>query len=417
MGVAWWAMPRVDGTPKHTQYREYIMAGTRLLERGRLLSSLITDDAAATPSSLLPPVYALVVAGVYGVSGVESATATWLLAVIGALAGAGAVVVVFLVGLRLGGIRAGWTAGVVTAVNPMLLGYTHFVWDTGLFTLGVVVTVWWSVWLGSGDGPRRWCHWLAFGVWLGLLALLNPALTIAYPLFVLWAASRACGWRVRPVTRIVLWVVAGWLIAIAPWTVRNYRQSGELVYVRGGLGLELWLGTCPEADTEGGAVYSKRFPLLSDRVQAHVAAVGEQAYIAECRDRALAAMRSDPLRYLKLVGVRALDYWLGTVYSHVSPGVSGWPRSRTRALGTAFASLELLSLAMALAIRRRLDDSVRWLLGIVFVFSWVYVATHVQVRFRAPVEPVMALVLALLVGHAAHRQPGSADESRASAGA
>lgn len=395
MSVAWWAMPRENGAAKHDQYREYIMAGTRLLQRGALLSSLIIDDSSATSSTLMPPLYVAVVAGVYRVCGVETPMASWVLALIGASAGAFVVLGVYLIGHRLGGTRGGGTAAILTSINPMLLGYTHLVWDTCLFTLGVVATVWWSIRLGDEDGDRRWCHWVAFGAWLGILAQLNPALTVAYPLIVLWPLSRRFGWRFRQVGLGVLLVVSGWLVAITPWTVRNYRQSGELMYIRGGLGLEFWLGVCPEADTDGGAVYSQQFPLLNDEVQAHVAAIGERAYIAECRDRAWASIQADPIRYARLVGVRAVDYWLGTVYSHVSPGTSGWPRSASRAAGAAFASLELLLCFAALLVRRRLAVPARWLLGVVFIFSLVYIATHVQVRFRSPVEPLLALLLAM----------------------
>ncbi len=397
MGVAWGAMPRAHGAAAHDQYREYIMAGARLLQHGALLSSLIVDDASATSSTLMPPVYVAVVAGVYRVCGVETPLSSWVLAMVGAVAGAFVVVGVFLIGLRLGGVRVAWMAAALTSINPMLLGYTHLVWDTCLFSLGVVVTVWWSVRLGD-DGDRRWCHWVAFGVWLGVLAQVNPALTVAYPLIVLWPLSRRFGWQCRPVSVGVLIVVSGWFVAVTPWTVRNYLQSGELMYIRGGLGLEFWLGVCPEADVEGGAVYSRQFPLLNDEVQTHVAAMGEQAYIAECRDRARASILADPVRYVRLVGVRAVDYWLGTVYSHVSPGRSGWPRSMTRAVGAAFASLELLMWLVAMAVRRRLTVPARWLLGIVLLFSIVYIATHVQVRFRAPVEPLLALLVALTWG-------------------
>lgn len=397
MSVAWWMMPRVDGAVSHVQYREYAMAGARLLEHGALLSSLIIDDTAATPSTLMPPLYAGVVACVYRVCGIESPLSSWVLAWINALGGGFAVVGVFLIGHRLGGARAGWIAGALTCVNPMLLGHTHLIWDTSLFTLGVVGTVWWTVRLGDRDGRRSWWQWAAYGVWLGVLAQLNPALTIGYPLLVLWALSRRVGWRLRPMVAGVLVVVGGWLVAITPWTLRNHRVAGEIIYIRGGLGLEFWLGVCPEADTDGARVYAAQFPLLSEQAQSRVATLGERAYVAESRDRAFRVIREDPVRYAKLVAVRAVDYWFGTVYSHVAPGDGGWPGSTPRALGTTFAIFELLLLSGSLLARRRIVAPVRWLLGVVFVFSIVYAATHVQVRFRAPVEPVLALGLALIL--------------------
>jgi hypothetical protein len=148
--------------------------------------------------------------------------------------------------------------------------------------------------------------------------------------------------------------------------------------------------------------------LLNDEMQAHLQDVGEVAYLRECRSLAVQAIRDDPVRFARLCLLRAVDYWLGTVYTHRRPGHGGWPLNAQRALGTVMALLELALLLGALVVRRRLDVPLRWLGAIALLMSVTYFATHVQIRFRAPSEPILALVIAAaIVG----RQPNAAAPS------
>ena len=376
-------------------YLEYVSVGQRLLEHGTLTSPLITDVIDARPSALMPPAYAAFVAGVYALMGVGTFAATLALHLANAAATSLVVLFVFLVTRSLASTRAAWLAAVIATINPTLLGFTDYVWDTNLFALGVIVAIWLSVQLSTG--PQGACRWLRFGLFLGALALLNPALTVAYPVLVLWPAVRARGWQLRPIIRVTSLAICGWAIAITPWMVRNYVQLSELVYVRNGLMLELWVGACPEADVHGAAVYVEQFPLLNEEVQAHISAVGEAAYLDECGAKAVQAISNEPWRFARLCGARAADYWLGTVFTHGGPGQGGWPKGRLRAGVAIFLTLEVLAIAACLVTRPRLWGQVWWIMTVLAVFSIVYCLTHVQVRFRAPIEPLLAVVVSMLL--------------------
>ncbi|UCE59433.1 MAG: hypothetical protein JSU63_18565 [Phycisphaerales bacterium] len=379
-----------------SSYREYVIAGQRLLTHGTLVSPFVPDESTSEPSSLLPPAYATLVAGVYGVLGVETPTATAALKIVNALASTLVVLFAFLIARRMFNGWIAWLAAHVTAVNPMMIGFTDYIWDTSLFTLGVVLTVW--VALRLSERSFGCAVWTGYGLFLGGLALLNPALTIVYPFLVLWPLHRAKCWHLRHVVRPVAASVLGWLVAITPWTVRNYVHFHELSYIRGGFGLELWLGVCPEADAHGSAVYRTQFPLKNPDVQNRVAEIGERAFIAESGNRAREAIAADPVRYLKLTSIRFVDYWLGTTFSHSGTDLSGWPRSRARAAVLLFMSAEVLLSVLCVCAVRRMHADVRWLAAIVLVFCIVYCLTHVQVRFRAPTEPLIAVILAGAVG-------------------
>ena len=64
------------GQTLERDYREYVLAGERLLRHGTLVSPLILADTDQAPSALLPPTYAALVAGVYAALGPETFSAT-----------------------------------------------------------------------------------------------------------------------------------------------------------------------------------------------------------------------------------------------------------------------------------------------------------------------------------------------------
>lgn len=376
-------------------FQEYILAGQRLLEHGTIVCPMILENSSTTPSALMPPLYVGLVAAVYRVLGTETFAAMLALQLINAAATSLTVALVFLIVSRIGGPTAGWVAAGIATINPTLIGFTTYVWDTSVFSLAVAFTVYLSLRLSERPPGRR--GWLGFGLYLGGLALLNPALTITYPFLVLWPLTRSHGWRLKRMLGPVAMILCGWGIAITPWTVRNYVHFGELMYIRCGFAMEVWIGVCPEADAHGAAVYRKQFPLLNPDVQRTLASIGEQAYIRECGERARAAIAADPWRLVRLTGIRVVDYWAGTIYSHARPGGGGWPGSTARAAVLVFLSAEVLLIVVCLVILRRLDRDLAWLLAIVLTFSFVYCLTHVQVRYRVPTEPIMACLVAVLV--------------------
>ena len=392
-------------------YREYVTVGQRFLTEGTLTTPLVTKEITNAPSSLMPPAYAVLVAGVYRLFGVETTAATVALQTINALATALASIMVFLVARRLGGRTAGWLAAVIAAANPTLIGFSGVIWDVDLFVLGTVLVTWVAV--RQSEQPAGWWARFGLGVLLGGLALLNPALTACYPLLVLWSITR-CG-RKKSLYRVagtVAVVVLGWLVVITPWTIRNYRAFDKLIYIRGGFMLNLWQGVCPEADTQPSEMFLRQYPLGSSREQQKVIAIGEQEYFKLQERHARAAIAADPGRYARLFAIRAVDFWLGTTFSHTPPGGSGWPTSPARQTVTIFLSVECLLIVLTLLLVRRPGPDVWWLIGMALAFSVVYCLTHVMVRYRAPCEPFIAIIIALLIARVFRSRTAAGSEER-----
>ncbi|MBI4717993.1 MAG: hypothetical protein HY763_09335 [Planctomycetes bacterium] len=389
------------GRTPPVDYREYVMAGARLLHHGTLVSSLILDDSVAAPSNLLPPAYVGLVAGAYHLLGTESYAATLALQMLNAAAIALAVCVVYRTAEHLSGTRAAWLAAAIVTVHPALIRFTDLIWDTYLFALATTVCV--AIAACWPRDRRAGRHWLAYGLLLGGVALLNPALTFGYPFLVLWPAVRVFGRRIRPVACVAGAAVCGWLIAIAPWTVRNYNHFHTLSYIRGGLRLEFWLGFCPEAEQGPATVFRSRFPLKALPEQERVRSMGEQQYIKAVGHEGWEAVRAAPGRAARLVARRFADFWLGNALSTSTLVADGQLRSPVAAAGVVVMIAELVVFLACLLFVPRPTTDLWWLLAIMLSFSLIYSATHVMVRFRAPIDPVLAVGVATVVVGAARR--------------
>jgi 4-amino-4-deoxy-L-arabinose transferase-like glycosyltransferase len=182
------------------------------------------------PTSLRPPLYPAMVAGIYRVAGIGNYQAVRLVQIGLGLATAA---VVYMIGRTAFGWRAGLIAATICCFYPSLVGATNLVLTETLFTLLVCLFV-----LGMQQylvSARR--GWLAAaGVTLGLAALTRSVLWLFPPLaFVyLLALGRERSWLGRLASAATLVAACG--LTLAPWTIRNtlLQQTFTTVDVMGG---------------------------------------------------------------------------------------------------------------------------------------------------------------------------------------
>lgn len=170
-----------------------------------------------------------------------------------ALLGGLAVGAVVVAGARLGGRRVALVAGVVLALWPNLIIHSSLMLSETLFIAVFTVTL--AALLRALDGPRWWSPALvvaAFG--LGLCTLIRPQSTfLALPaIAVAWALS-GMGWR-RWCARLGV-LVAGVVLVVAPWTIRNAVVLDGFVLVSTNTGDNLCMGFNP--DTTGGFMVAR----------------------------------------------------------------------------------------------------------------------------------------------------------------
>ena len=340
------------------------------LERGE---GFTAGAAATQPSSNYSPGLPLLVAGAYELTGgVHERLARVLLAFAGTLS----VLFAYLIGRRLRramhlggqgppnasrGVVTGLIAAAAVAVYPALLEYQGMLMSEPLAATllsGAVLAMLWAV-DREGMAP-----WLLPGVLLGATAMVRPEyLGVAFLLGLTVLARGARGdWRRSLAAAAIL--LAGVVLIVVPWTVRNVVALDRAVPISTGGGQVLFAGTYLPSDGDPeqvGAEVVARHPGLFDpaaaqelRLEQILARLAAQRYPDLETDRALARMgreqlRDDlaerPLEYAGFLAAKA-----GRIWSHGPRDVMREPV--WTALHWALVGFGLLGLCL-LAQRRR----------------------------------------------------------------
>jgi 4-amino-4-deoxy-L-arabinose transferase-like glycosyltransferase len=140
----------------------------------------------------------------------------------------------------------GGLTGLFCALHPFWVVATGELADgvVAAFLLGL------ALWLGARGGQSGGALTsLLYGLSLAGLALVRAALLPFAFIALLWFL-----WRCRSLSRGWLFALVaflGFANALVPWTVRNYRATGEVVPIVDTAWLHLWVGNNPDAT--GGA--------------------------------------------------------------------------------------------------------------------------------------------------------------------
>jgi len=345
---------------------------------------------ARPPTGWLTPVYPALLGGAMRLGGgVSAASARWILG-LQCLASAATCALLWCLGRALAGPLVARLAGWSCALAPSAIwSASHVIWDTTLVAAAVVLLALGFVLHGPRAGARAA---LGLGVACGGLLLLNPAPASILPALC-WFVAREQAWRVR-LARVALCAAAAFVVVL-PWLVRNQLQLGSPA-LRTNLGVELHVGNHPGADGYFGV---GEHPSYSAAEFRRYLELGEVAYAAECRGRALAWVREHPGDFAALTLRRVQLFWFGDL-PWLDPRREGErsaasdPRSWIKWL--QHAGVGLLGLAGLVLLARR-NAGARPLLAAVLCFPLPYFVTHVMERYRFPIEPLLLLGLAALL--------------------
>jgi hypothetical protein len=217
----------------------YYALSKALYEEGSYGGPAFRDSSDWSPGA--PLLYA---ASFYATGGPREGTAR----IVEALLGVAAIVVVFLLGRRLGGGPAGLIAAFAVAVYPPFIHSTGELMSEppAIFTLPAAVLSF--LWASEQERLRAW---LLPGFLFGLTALIRPEyllVAVAFALFTAIRVGRERGWR--PGLAGAALLVVALLVPIVPWTVRNAVVLGRVVPISTGGGKALYVGTFLPADGE-----------------------------------------------------------------------------------------------------------------------------------------------------------------------
>lgn len=370
------------------------------------------------PTAWVPPIYPLLIGGVFKLFGVYSKLSAFVLLTFNSLLSAWTAVLVWEIGLRCFNRRVAFWSGWLWALYPAAMQYSvRWIWEmsatAAVFTAILVLALRMR---GVGDTKAReqtWQQWAGFGLLWGVLALLNPSPLLMLPvvsLFILGTPRMAAlrgdsaaksGAEQRflhagVLQRLPKAALAGvlFLLMIAPWAARNYAVFHRFISLRDNFGAENYEGNSPWST---GFPWGRTVPLENRRILAEYTAMGEPAWVADRGAKAKQWIGSHPEQFAKLTIKRAWMYWAGVPKSVEEAGMLEY----ARLISFQFLSLAGL-LGMGLAVCRRGPGS--WLFAAAFLLLPLpYYAVTVQARFRHVLEPLIC-VLGVYLFQAATRR-------------
>jgi 4-amino-4-deoxy-L-arabinose transferase-like glycosyltransferase len=165
-----------------------------------------------------------------------------------ALMGVATILVVFLLGWRLGGRWPALLAALGVAIYPPFIHSVGEIMSEPPAMLSLPAAILAFLW--AWDRKSAW-PWLLPGFLFGATAMFRPEYTLVAAAFVVFAAGRWAWereWRLGAAA-VGLMVVA-LLLPILPWTIRNIVVLDRLVPISTGGGKALYVGTFYPADGE-----------------------------------------------------------------------------------------------------------------------------------------------------------------------
>lgn len=253
-------------------------------------------------------------------------------------------------------------------------------------------------------GKKRPSTWLAIllGATLGLLALTKGRMLAfaAVVLLALLVNGLRAVWPTRALLsrRVLLPILAGlvMLLAILPWTARNYAVHDTFMPLESTMGFNLWLGHNPAATGTGKArlgntaVAGGEFDETAGEGAAFPVPAALEAALATCQTEvtcdelyqadALAFIRANPERVIELSGYKALYAWWFDPTSAAARSILYRVPWVVTLVFFALGALHRLFVA------RRVD----WLMwAILLVSTLLQMLFFVVPRLRYPVYPIV----------------------------
>jgi 4-amino-4-deoxy-L-arabinose transferase-like glycosyltransferase len=314
---------------------QFFHAEANLVANGRGYIEPFLDAAYGihVPTAAHPPLYPTVLAGLSALGG-DSVLAQRSL---GAFVGGAVIVLIALIGRRVGGERVGLAAAAIAALYPLLVAADGAPMSESLYGLLIAASLLVALRLHERRSARTAA---ALGALIGLAALTRSEALLLLVLLGLPLTGRA--WRPA------LALLAACAVVLTPWTIRNASAFHRFTLISHNDSTVLAGANCPA--TYGGAdLGGWRFDCISPRKT-----LDEGRQAATWRREGLDYATAHAGRWPLVVPVRVLRTWDLFEPHHQIDSAEG--RARWAEIAGVFAYFLLLPLAAigaVLAWRRR----------------------------------------------------------------
>lgn len=323
---------------------------------------------------------------------VRAASGDSVLAVRIAISVVGAIgcVVVFLLGRVLIDERAGWLAGLWTAVSPTLVGFTPLILTESVFATTLTASILLLHFTHQQLVCRRGCFWFATatGAAVAIATFVRPTWLLAAPAFAL------CLWlkhRSKPSLLAGVVICVTTLLALVPWGLRNQRATGHFVLTTLWVGPSLYDGLHPTATGASDMSFVETDGLMMT--------LGEYKANQHYKDLAIRFASNNPTRAISLGAKKLARFW------------SPLPNAQQfQAFGPQAACLLGFVPLMLFAVRgtwitRQNLWALALCLGPIIYFSLLHTVFVGSLRYRLPAEYPLSILAAC--GIPTRTQPNS----------
>ena len=191
--------------------------------------------------------------------------------------------------------RAALVGVAILAFFPNIIAYTSLM-TVEVFYLFLLMCSVWLLLRGVDEERHRWL--VVAGITFAAATLTKPQ-TILMPLVLLAFFYRS---RPRLLLETVALVYLTIVLLLTPWTVRNFRAFGHLIFISNNSGTNLWIGNNPQATGEYAFGRELFDPLL--------AIPDEYARDQHARALAIDYVRTNPRGALQLLPKKVLHLYL-----------------------------------------------------------------------------------------------------------
>lgn len=354
------------------------------LAKGHGYSSPWWQETGAT--AWLTPVYPWIVTIIYKIFGIHTPHAFYAAVLLNIIFSAATCVPIYFIGKKVGGLGVAAGATWLWAIfpNAILIPY-EWIWDTSFSALLVATILWATLKLAES---RRLRDWIFYGVLWGFALMTNPSLGSMLPVLLGWAVYRGLRNTKLSLSRPAIALSVAVILCI-PWTVRNYIAFHKLIPLRSNFGLELWVGNNDNFDPNSQTVP----PIDPARAELReYVRIGETAFMAAKGREAREFIRTHPRLEVTLWWRRFMATWMGS-----ENPVKGFQEAETKLVRVVLVSNFLAGIGVLIGILVLLSRRSVYafpLAAFPIVYPLVYYATHTSLRYRHPMDPVLAILVA-----------------------
>ncbi len=278
-------------------------------------------------------------------------------------------ILIYLLGRKIFSEKVSFLAAIVWCIYPFSIFYSGFLLTETLFVFLVVISIFSFLKIFESGIPPR--YGIVPGFMTGLAGLCRPTMELFFPFALVPVFFTAGSYRVRLLK--VLFIAAGFVLALSPWIIRNFVVFGRFIPGTTMGGAVFWEGNNPYSD--GGPC--RYFPEGLWQVE-------ETRRDGIFYKLTIDCIKQDPERFIHLMVWKFFRFW------NVVPNASEYSGFLYRLISVLSFGMLLPFFVMGL-FTPPLNQKKLFLMSIIVFFTIFHMVFLASIRYRFAIEPLIIL--------------------------